>query len=196
VNALVPGLDLDSAVACAVADGAAFVSGALEPAFLPALHEGIERGPFESAPQEVGPVRQRTEAYTVDSPFDGAVGALAEALTQRLRSVRVRGLATWRPSQVAVQRYQPGPLGITPHLDGKRFRRLVAVVTTSGSATFAVHAERDGPPIREWTTGPGDLVLLRAPGLAGARDGRPFHSIGPPGTGLRYSVGLRMARAQ
>jgi hypothetical protein len=37
------------------------------------------------------------------------------------------------------------------------------------------------------------MTLMRAPGLAGARDGRPFHSIPGPKDGTRVSLALRMA---
>jgi hypothetical protein len=36
-------------------------------------------------------------------------------------------------------------------------------------------------------------VLMRGPGLAGNRDGRPFHLVDGPRRGERLSVGIRMA---
>jgi hypothetical protein len=190
-------IDLRDAVASVLAHGAAHVPTAIEPDLVRRLQGEIQGGPFEAAPEEVGPVRQRTDAYSMAPPFDGAVGALAEELAAALRDTGVRGLRTWVPNDAAVQRYRPGPIGITPHLDGKRFRRVIAVVTTKGRARFALHPSREAEPSKTWIAVPGDLVLLRAPGLGGRRDGRPFHSIGPPDDGVRFSIGLRMdSRAQ
>ena len=37
-------------------------------------------------------------------------------------------------------------------------------------------------------TVPSSLVLLRAPGLAGAADSRPFHTVGGPTNDTRISL--------
>jgi len=34
--------------------------------------------------------------------------------------------------------------------------------------------------------------LMRAPGLAGVRDGRPYHAVHGPARGARCSLALRM----
>ncbi len=62
------------------------------------------------------------------------------------------------------------PIGLTP----KQFGATNALVTLA-AMSFLV-----------W------VVLLRAPGLGGLRDGRPFHAIRPAGIEERVSVGLRM----
>ena len=88
----------------------------------------------------------------------------------------------------------PGSIGITPHMDGKWFRRLVVVVTVYGRAAFAICGSRDPDDVVErWISGPGDLVLMRGPGLAGNLDGRPFHLVHGPLEGERLSLGIRMA---
>jgi hypothetical protein len=194
VIVLAAGIDLPSALRSVLHDGAAHVPGALDGDFVGRLHTEVEDGPFELAPEVVGPVRQRTETYTLASPFRGALRSLAVALGREVRASGLRGLGTWRPNEAAVQRYEPGLVGITPHRDGTRFRRLVAVITTRGEACFAIHPERDAPASTAWDVRPGDLVLIRGPGLAGSADGRPLHSVGPPApsSGTRWSIGLRM----
>jgi hypothetical protein len=72
------------------------------------------------------------------------------------------------------------------------FRRLVAFFTVHGSAWLSVFRERAGEEIARFSIGPGSLALLRAPGLGGLRDGRPFHAIVPVGVEERVSIGLRM----
>ena len=193
---LINRLDLREPLARTARSGAAFVPRALTGAFLHRLQEEVRRGPFRPLPEEIGPVRQQTEAYEVRGRATG-FPRLAELRRTLGHSVReqgrgIRGLATWRPTEISVQRYRGGAVGITPHLDGKRYRRLVAVFTTLGRARFTVCRDRGGEPLEEWETEPGSLVLLRGPGLGGLRDGRPFHRVSGPESGWRYSVGFRM----
>jgi alkylated DNA repair dioxygenase AlkB len=172
--------------------GAAFVPGAVDPRLLERLARELEALRFEPAPRVVGEVRQETEGASFPGRLPVAARALRDALVDAARGSGIRGLRTWRPNDVEVQRYEPGALGITAHRDGKRFRRLVAVVTVRGRAGFAIRAERHGRIVAAWEVGPGDLVLMRGPGLAGARDGRPFHEVSGPLDGVRSSVAFRM----
>jgi hypothetical protein len=192
----VAALDLREPLARTARSGAAFVSDALTAGFRGRLQEEVDRGPFRPLPEEIGPVRQETEAFEVGGRLSG-YPLLAELRRALVRAVReqgrgIRGLSTWRPTEISVQRYRGGAVGITPHLDGKRYRRLVAIFTILGTARFTVCRDRGGEPLEEWETVPGSLVLLRGPGLGGLRDGRPFHRVSGPEDGLRYSVGFRM----
>jgi hypothetical protein len=68
------------------------------------------------------------------------------------------------------------------------------VVTVHGRARFAICGSRDPHDVVEaWTSAGGDLVLMRGPGLAGRRDGRPFHLVEGPRRGERLSLGFRMS---
>jgi hypothetical protein len=197
----VPDIDITEALRRVATTGAAFVPQALTDPFREGLQREIEAGPFEPAPYQIRQVRQETEVLTIPAPMQGypAVTELCRALTAlvRMQGHGITGLDRYTPNVCHVQRYQPGALGITPHLDSKRFALLVAVFTTRGSARFTIHAERFGPPIEVWEAGPGSLVLLRGPGLAGILDGRPFHAVGGPVAEPRYSVSFRMdTRAQ
>ena len=196
--ALAPRLDLRRALRQARARGAAFVPAALDEGFRRRLKREIASGPFERFPRSFnrGLVRQEIDGFDIRDPMDGypAVAELRDELAELIRyhGRGVPGLATWRPNEVGVARYRRGSLGITPHLDGRRYRRLVAVVTLFGNARFAVCRNRSGDILAEWQTGPGSLVLLRAPGLGGIRDGRPFHRVVGPPRGERCSLGFRM----
>ena len=187
-------LRLEDALRRVLGFGAAFVPHALDRRFIVRLQRAIEDGPFETPPQVVGPVRQETEVYRISPGTIPESDHLRRALTRAVRaqSAGTRGLATWRPNDVQVQRYRPGGLGITPHLDGKRFRRLVAIFTTRGTARFAICRDRSGEVLEEWAAAPGSLILLRGPGLGGVRDGRPFHLVRGPRRGWRYSISYRM----
>ncbi len=77
--------------------------------------------------------------------------------------------------------------------DGERYRRLVAFFTVRGLARLSELRARAGEELACFSIRPGSLVVLRAPGLGGLRDGRPFHAIVPVGSEERVSVALRMS---
>jgi hypothetical protein len=195
---LVPDLDLTEALRTCAARGHARVPEAIDRAFLAGLRRELDAGPFRRFEGSFGRVRQEIDGYDVVLPSAGfpLLGALARELGARVRSDggAVRGLRTWRPNEIGVARYVPGSVGITPHLDGKSYRRLVVVATVHGRARFAICGSRDPADVLDaWNATPRDLVLMRGPGLAGARDGRPFHLVEGPRRGPRMSLGIRMA---
>jgi hypothetical protein len=196
---LAPGLDLRDALVGCARIGHVRVPSALSTGFLVRLRAEIDGGPFRPFGESFGPVRQQIDGYDVRIPANGfpLLTALCRELRDAARSQGrgVRGLATWAPNEVGVAHYVPGSIGITPHMDGKWYRRLVIVATVHGRAPFAICGSRDPEDIVDrWIAGPGDLVLMRGPGLAGARDGRPFHLVEGPRRGERLSVGIRMSR--
>jgi alkylated DNA repair dioxygenase AlkB len=197
VTAVSPGVDLIGALTEVKAAGASFVPRALDDSFRRRLRREVDGGPFRSMSGTYGKVRMEIDGYDVAAPMDGfpLMRTLAEELGASVRSSGsgIRGLATWVPNEIGVTRYRPGSLGITPHLDGRWYRRLVAVVTIYGRSRFAVCRSREGDVIREWRPGPGDLVLMRAPGFGGVRDGRRFHLAEGPTRGRRCSLGVRMS---
>lgn len=190
-------LDLRAPLARTGERGAVFVPGALDEGFRRRLRREVDAGPYESMAGDYGKVRMEIDGFDVPEPMEGfpLLRRLTEDLGDLVRRQGrwVRGLATWSPNEVGIARYRPGSLGITPHLDGKWYRRLVVVVTLYGRARFVVTRTRAGELLEEWHPGPGDLVLMRGPGLAGARDGRPFHAVEGPRRGMRCSLGVRMA---
>ncbi len=92
-------------------------------------------------------------------------------------------------NDLAVQRYRPGSRGITPHRDHIRYQGLVALVILAGEARFFVCPDRSGAGAREIPSPPGSLLLMRAPGYAGAKI-RPFHMLKDVAS-HRVSLGLR-----
>jgi len=196
---LAPGLDLRDAIASCARIGHGRVTAALPTPLLRRLRAEIERGPFRPFAESFERVRQQIDGYDVRVPAGGfpLLTALCRELRDGVRSQGhgVRGLATWAPNEVGIAHYVPGSIGITPHLDGKWYRRLVIVASVYGRAPFAICGSRDPEDVVErWITGPGDLVLMRGPGLAGVRDGRPLHLVGGPRRGDRLSLGIRMSR--
>ena len=192
-------LDLRSALRACARDGHARVPRAVRSAFLVDLRRELAAGPFHPFGESFGPVRQQIDGYDVAIPSEDypRLSLLCRGLRDLVRAHGrdVRGLATWAPNEVGIAHYVPGSIGITPHMDGKWYRRLVVVATVYGRAPFAICGSRDPDDVVErWTAGPGDLMLMRGPGLAGHRDGRPFHLVHGPREGERLSLGIRMAR--
>jgi hypothetical protein len=197
-GALVEGLDLSRAIHECARHGHAHLSRAIERRFLSFLRDELDSGQFRAFREEFGPVRQQIDGYDVEIPDQAfpLLTQLCRALRERIRidGRGVRGLATWSPSEVGIAHYVSGSIGITPHMDGKWYRRLVVVATIYGSAPFAICGSRDPADVVDrWTSRPGDLVLMRGPGLAGHRDGRPFHLVEGPRGGERLSIGIRMS---
>jgi hypothetical protein len=191
-------LDLRDALRECARAGHARVSSAISTDVLRRLRTEIERGPFRPFRESFGEVRQQIDGYDIPVPASRfpVLTALCRDLRDAVRSQGrgVRGLASWAPNEVGVTHYVPGSIGITPHKDGKWYRRMVVVATVHGRAPFAICGSRDPADVAErWIAAPGDLVFMRGPGLAGARDGRPFHLVEGPRRGGRLSLGIRMS---
>lgn len=198
MSALQAELDWPALLDAVLDSGAAFAPGALTEPFLEQLAAEVTGLPFAAVEPVVGGrVRQEAGACVIGEPDLDDHPALASLRTQLARvlhhhGARVPGLTQWLPDEVCVQRYEPGTLGVTPHLDHKRYTGLVAIVTVAGAADFTLCQDRAGNPIETWNAGAGSLVLLRGPGLGGVADGRPLHMVAGPVDGHRVSVGIRM----
>jgi hypothetical protein len=194
------GLDLRTPLRQVATTWATFIACALNEESRRALLQEVGGGPFIALPERMGPkaVRQQADAFDVygDMTAYPLLCALRDDLVGLVRhhGSGIAGLDRWLPNHAAVQRYQPGTQGISPHLDGRRYRYLVAIFTVTGSARFALCADRAGTVISEWQAGAGSLMLMRGPGLAGIADGRPLHTVGGPSEEARVSVTYRMDR--
>jgi hypothetical protein len=172
--------------------GAAFLPAAVSEACCERLRREVSGVAFERAHGSYGArgVRQESDVF-VTADF-GAYPELRRLRDDLEAWVHAAGMSRWRPDEVSVQRYDPGAVGITPHLDHRRYRVLVALVTVEGEAAFTLCRNREGDAIDTWNVGPGSLVLLRGPGFDGLDDGRPLHTVAAPDRGTRTSIGVRM----
>jgi len=192
-------VELSDALQRTASEGFAHLDGVLTERFCEVLWREIESGPMRRMAGTFGAagVRMEIDGFDVESPFEGfpLMAELAARLAERVRSegAAVRGLATWRPNEAGVGVYRPGSVGVTAHMDGRWYRRLVAVFTLVGAARFEVRAARDGEPVEAWDARAGGVTFMRGPGLAGARDGRPYHAVHGPKRGVRCSLALRMS---
>ena len=175
-------VDIADVIRALAAAGAATVPGILGDEARRRLLEEARTFPFIAAPAVVKPygVRQRYAAVTAFPPGSG-FRALREAfqalLEDRLARLPAYPFATpLRFNGSALHRYPPGRLGISPHRDSARSVNLIAVFVLEGRGRFFVCRDRDGRDAVDLPNAPGDLILLRAPGLMGA-DVRPFHGV-------------------
>ncbi len=176
-----------------IAHGAAFAAGAVRPPCCDQVAAELVAGPFEPVEPVIGQVRQQTESFVIPlALLERRYPVLAGLCQQLVRQLHTHGLPQWAPNEVAVQRYQPDSIGITPHRDQRRYAQLVAIITVAGSAPFTLCHNRIGDAIRTWQAEAGSLVLLRGTGLAGEPDGRPMHMVGAPIGAPRTSIGIRM----
>ncbi|MGH3695512.1 MAG: hypothetical protein ACRDRX_16250 [Pseudonocardiaceae bacterium] len=189
-------LDWSALLREVVEHGAAFAAGAVGRPGCDQLAAELLGGPYEPVEPLIGRVRQQAESFLVPiGQLKPRYPVLAGLCHELIRQIQTHGVPRWVPTEVAVQRYQPGSIGITPHRDQRRYAQLVAVITVAGSAPFTLCHNRAGEAIRTWQADAGSLVLLRGPGLAGNPDGRPMHLVGGPTGTPRTSIGIRMDTA-
>ncbi len=195
---LANGLDVRQPLLDCLAEGASYVPEAITENFRTGLLREVGSLPLESAPLEVGSVNQQMELYVAHGAMEccPAMRDLCESFASLIqRSVTDTNLRQWRPNLVDVQRYVPGSVGISPHLDSRQYVFLIAIFTIAGRAQFSMYQMRDGGPLATWTVVPDSVVLLRGTVPAGP-DTRIFHAVSGPLDALpRISVTLRMRLA-
>ena len=97
-------------------------------------------------------------------------------------------------NDLMLQVYEPGAIGITPHMDRTAYRNLICLFVLEGRGRFGICDDRSGLGARIVAHEPGDVVLTRAPGFRGS-DHRPFHFLDCI-TERRYVFGLRHERVE
>ena len=183
-----------------LADEDAAVVPLLAPAACPALIDASADLAYRRAKPVIGEgehaVHQDFDiclAIPREHPHWRLVHAFERLIAGALDRMAARPLADFRINDLVMQRYPPGARGITPHRDHIRYVGLVAIVQLSGDGRFCVCDDRPGTGVRELPAGPGDAILMRAPGFAGRQD-RPFHFLDDI-TAERYSLGMRRERS-
>lgn len=98
-------------------------------------------------------------------------------------------LVDWRPNELTFHKYDDSDVGLSRHKDSKRFVGVIAIASLEGKCDFGIW--REGKTTL-YPTEPGDLLLMRAPGLIKTdQDIRPEHSVVNIRTPIRTSMTLR-----
>lgn len=189
--------DTEYIVSGLTATGGVAVPLLTEPARLELLAEAAHLT-FVPRPVVVGAYGVRQYLSAVDtfpsgSLFLTARDALQEYLTDGFRHLSVPPFPLPLTfNDLVLQRYEPGPVGISPHRDGKHFIHLGMILVLCGEARFCLCADRSGEHPVELNAAPGTAVLLRAPGFQGSNH-RPFHFVADIRE-LRITFGMRQRR--
>lgn len=191
VAAALDSLDVEDAVSLPLLDEPArrrLLAAATSAAYGPARAE-VGRGDAI--------VRQHMDvcsSFADNSPFHGFArqfqALVRDAVAQLGRSPFAGPLCF---NDLVLQRYEPGPLGISAHRDSLRYINISALFTLAGEARISLCEDRAGRGARSIDAAPGTVILLRAPGFAGV-DRRPFHMVSHIRT-RRHSFGLRQLSA-
>jgi len=176
--------------------GAAFLPDALPAEACAWIVGELASARFSHLQEHEGRARQEGEILVIRNRLRDypAIRRLRRELVNAAHEAadEIAELASWEPNEVSAQRYRADSLGITPHLDLKRYRYLVVIATVQGTADFMLYKNRQGDLVTTWRAEAGSLILLRGPGLGGIEDGRPLHAVAGPVQGQRTSLGFRM----
>lgn len=170
----------------------------LEEDFRVALLKEAEGYTYQPEDEIVGSgdrvVRQQVssfDGFPEDSSYILLKDSFEELLEQRLAELEAYPFETaLNFNSMVLQRYEEGSIGITPHKDGLSYINLVCVFVIGGRGRFYVCSDRSGRDTKEVDASPCNVILMRAPGLFGAEDNRPFHYITEIQE-TRYTFGLR-----
>ena len=143
-------------------------------------------------------VKQQVSSFT-DFPQGSRYFLLRDVfedlLNERLSEVEPHPLREpLRFNSMVLQRYEEGSMGITPHKDGKSYINLVCIFNIGGRGRFYVCSDRPGSNAREIDASAGRVTIMKAPGMFGFEDGRPFHYVSDI-RDRRYTFGLRQKGA-
>jgi hypothetical protein len=142
-------------------------------------------------------VRQQVSSFDNFPQNSGYVllkNSFQDLLEQRLAQLEIYPFETaLNFNSLILQRYEEDSIGITPHKDGLSYINLVCVFIIGGRGRFYVCSDRSGREAREIDASPGNVIFMRALGLFGPEDNRPFHFV----TDIkeaRYTFGLRQKK--
>jgi hypothetical protein len=132
-----------------------------------------------------------TEILPPGSLFCKLKGQLNDEITRKAKDLGEESLfaTSFRLNQIALQLYESGSIGITPHMDNKNILNIICLVILTGTSKFAICENREGNNPYYLDTTPGNVIFMRMVGYRGS-DFRPMHFV----TGIterRIVVGIR-----
>ncbi|MEI6864065.1 MAG: hypothetical protein WCK46_01700 [Candidatus Adlerbacteria bacterium] len=127
------------------------------------------RQPAEWGPHKVKQALKMVGLLPDGSMFLQVRDELAEWLNDKFSTVFPNHLS--RPlcfTEMSVQTYDPGPVGVEPHYDGVSVINLIALLVLEGNGQFCTCEDRVGTITHPIRNEPGDLLLMRGPGFLGS----------------------------
>lgn len=162
-------------------EGAALVQGVIRNGSLADVQEELSHIRFGQS-QDTALVKQQYTyaAFRETIPNTFVVLERLRRQTELLvRSARKSfpQLATWQAYDTMVHKYSSTDF-LGAHRDLERHPQVIAIYTVTGECKFELLTSHDGEVTKVFYPTPGDLLLLRAPGLSGcAEDDRPVHRV-------------------
>ncbi|MEP6710448.1 MAG: hypothetical protein ABJA64_01895 [Candidatus Saccharibacteria bacterium] len=206
--------DLGSALYRTAVLGYAFSSNVFEGGVLEALEQeadelNLKVGDHMSTPINEGApneVRQRHARgyYTIDDNSVPVANNVTRLLARAVQSYSnsYPELARWHPTEAGYQRYRNSDDSISAHRDRSSDQLLAATINVTGSTTVEIFETKGSNPMDysqknikltdSFTTSPGSLMLLRAPGFDLTDMLQTLHAVPPPTDGSRLVLNLRM----
>jgi dihydroneopterin aldolase len=188
-------LDMRSVIAKLETDGGVSIP-ILPDAYRHTLLNEAETYTYVKQPEIVGPAKVReqissTKDFRPGSLFFQLKDTLEEMIKRQMNNLPDNTFPTPLSfNEMSLQLYEKGSIGITPHRDGLSRINMICVFVLTGTSKFALCDDREGSNPRYLDTTPGNLIILRAPGLMGAEDSRPMHFVSDI-TERRIVFGLR-----
>lgn len=130
---------------------------------------------YTDQPEYTGAHRVREQVssssmFPYESPFLKLRDDLQTLLHLRFPHV---GETAWRGTpfdftDIVLQRYQEGSIGVTPHIEGKSVINIFCICILTGDGKTAVCTDRTGQNPHYLDTTPGNVLIFRAPGFMGS----------------------------
>ena len=130
------------------------------------------------------------------APRIGKIDQLATSIenlfNQTLRLMYNPPIKCPKFNDIAIQRYKPGSLGISPHKDHKKYISVIIIITLSGKSDLCICEDRKGLNPLVLNDTPGNIIVFPASEFTTLNNNciRPLHFVNNIADG-RLSMGLR-----
>lgn len=145
--------------------------------------------------------QQHARAYRRVGELDVPIASRVSSALMQVARLAVNSypqLNSWAPTEAGYQLYRNMKDYISAHRDRSSDQILAATINITGSATIEIHETLDDPmdytrteQIEEFTTSPGSIMFLRAPGFDQNDMLQTLHAVSPPTTPNRLILNLR-----
>ncbi len=133
------------------------------------------------------------DEFPTDSPFKRFGNCFQEEVDEKLGPMeRYVFSSPITINEIVLQKYEPGSIGITTHMDNLSSINLISIVILTGKSRFVICSDREGHDPVDIDATPGRVIMMRAPGFMDSNF-RPFHYLTDI-IDLRITLGLRQIK--